>query len=318
MASVTEDRWPELPAEWADTYATLHMWTQIVGKIALAQSPPLNHSWGVALQVTPRGVSTRPLPHGARMFMLEFDFVDHHLAIAVSDGARRTLPLTPRSVADFYRVVMATLAEMQLPVRIWTMPVEVANPIPFDQDTVHASYEPEYANRVWRILVQAERVLSSARCLFVGKCSPAHFFWGGFDLALTRFSGRAAPDRDGPAFMREAYSHEVISHGFWPGGGLVQEPSFYAYAAPVPAGLEEMPVQPPAAYYHPELGEYLLPYDAMRTSPDPDRALRAFIDSTYEQAAKLANWNRAALERTPGSRSREDNADAQAHRLDQL
>jgi hypothetical protein len=234
------------------------------------------------------------------MFMLEFDFVAHHLAIVVSDGERRTLPLTPRSVADFYRLVMATLAEMKLPVRIWTMPVEVADPIPFEQDTVHASYEPEYANRVWRILVQAERVLSSARCQFIGKCSPAHFFWGAFDLALTRFSGRAAPDRDGPAFMREAYSHEVISHGFWPGGGLVQEPSFYAYAAPVPAGLADMPVEPSAAYYHRELGEYLLPYNAMRTSADPDRALRAFIDSTYEQAAKLANWNRAALERGPG------------------
>ena len=291
-------RWPELPADWADTYATLHMWTQVVGKIALAQAPPLNHSWGVALQVTARGLSTRPLPHGRRIFTLEFDFVDHQLVIDATDGARRTLPLKPQSVADFYRDVMATLNEMQLPVHIWTTPVEVPNPIPFEKDTMHASYEPEYANRLWRILVQSERVLSSARCRFVGKCSPAHFFWGGFDLALTRFSGRPAPDREGPEFMREAYSHEVISHGFWPGGGPIQEPAFYAYAAPVPAGLEVAAVDPPA-YYHRELGEYILPYNAMRTSADPDRMLRQFIDSTYEQAARLANWNRAALEREP-------------------
>jgi hypothetical protein len=295
---MNDARWPELPAEWADTYATLHMWTQIVGKIALAQSPPLNHSWGVALQVTPRGLSTRPLPHGERVFMLEFDFVDHQLVIAAADGARRTLPLRPQSVADFYRDVMATLNEMKLPVHIWTTPVEVPNPIPFEKDTVHATYEPEYANRVWRIFVQSERVLSSARCQFVGKCSPAHFFWGGFDLALTRFSGRPAPDREGPEFMREAYSHEVISHGFWPGGGPLQEPAFYAYAAPVPAGLEAMPVDPPA-YYHRELGEYILPYNAMRTSADPDQTLRTFIDRTYEQAANLAHWNRAALEQAP-------------------
>ena len=291
-------RWPELPADWADTYATLHMWTQVVGKIALAQAPPLNHSWGVALQVTARGLSTRPLPHGRRIFTLEFDFVDHQLVIDATDGARRTLPLKPQSVADFYRDVMATLNEMQLPVHIWTTPVEVPNPIPFEKDTVHTSYEPAYANRLWRILVQSERVLSSARCRFVGKCSPAHFFWGGFDLALTRFSGRPAPDREGPEFMREAYSHEVISHGFWPGGGPIQEPAFYAYAAPVPAGLEVAAVDPPA-YYHRELGEYILPYNAMRTSADPDRMLRQFIDSTYEQAARLANWNRAALEREP-------------------
>src|SRR5688572_26241286 len=177
---MTEDRWPELPPAWADTYATLHMWTQIVGKVALALSPPLNHSWGIALQVTSGGLMTRPLHYGSRTFTIEFDFTDHQLAIVASDGAARALPLTPRSVADFYREVMATLADMKLPVRIWTMPVEVADPIPFEHDTVHASYEPEYANRVWRILVQAERVLSSARCLFVGKCSPAHFFWGAF------------------------------------------------------------------------------------------------------------------------------------------
>ena len=295
---MSDARWPDLPAQWAGTYATLHMWTQVVGKVALAQSPPLNHSWGIALQITSRGLTTRPLPHGARTFTLEFDFIDHRLAIVASDGAQRTLPLTAKSVADFYREVMATLVEMQLPVRIWRMPVEVPNPIPFDEDTVHASYEPAYANAFWRILLHSERVFSRARCRFVGKCSPVHFFWGGFDLAVTRFSGRPAPDREGPAFMREAYSHEVISHGFWPGGGPVPEPAFYAYAAPVPAGLESVAVEPAIAYYHRELGEFILPYNQMRATADPDRTLRTFVDSTYEQAAKLANWNREALERT--------------------
>jgi len=289
--------WPELPAEWADTYATLHMWTQIVGKVALAQSPPLNHSWGVALQVTPRGLTTRPLPHGARTFTLEFDFIDHRLAIVVSDSSRRTIPLTARSVSVFYGEVMTTLAEMNLPVRIWPLPSEVPHPIRFDEDTVHSSYEPAYANLFWRILVQCERVFSSSRCLFVGKASPVHFFWGGFDLAVTRFSGRPAPPREGPAFMREAYSHEVISHGFWPGSGPLQEPAFYAYAVPTPAGFDAAVVEPDGAYYHKELGEFLLPYNVMRATADPDRALHAFINSTYAQAATLAGWDRAGLER---------------------
>ena len=289
--------WPELPLEWADTYATLHMWTQIVGKVALAQSPPLNHSWGVALQVTPRGLATRPLPHGARTFTLEFDFIDHRLAIVVSDSSRRTIPLTARSVSVFYREVMTTLAEMNLPVRIWPMPSEVPNPIRFDEDTVHASYEPAHANLFWRILVQCERVFSRSRCSFVGKASPVHFFWGGFDLAVTRFSGRPAPPREGPAFMREAYTHEVISHGFWPGSGPLQEPAFYAYAVPTPAGFGSVVVEPDGAYYHKELGEFVLPYKVMRSAADPDRALHAFINSTYEQAAALAGWDRAALER---------------------
>jgi hypothetical protein len=295
---MTSDRWPALPSAWSDTYATLHMWTQVVGKVALALSPPLNHSWGIAMQVTPRGLSTRPLPYGARTFIIEFDFIEHQLAIVASDASRRTLALTARSVADFYREVMAMLADMQLPVRIWPVPTEVPNPIRFDQDTVHATYDPAYANQFWQILVQCERVFSASRCQFVGKASPVHFFWGGFDLAVTRFSGRKAPPREGPAFMREAYSHEVISHGFWPGSGSVNEPSFYGYAAPTPAGFEKAKVEPAAAYYHGEFGEFLLPYEAVRTAPDPDAMIHAFISSTYDRAATLAGWDRAALERS--------------------
>jgi len=293
------DVWPELPYEaWKETYATLHMWTQVVGKVALAQAPPVNHSWAIALQITARGLSTRTLPHGRRSFTIEFDFIDHQLIIRASDGATRALSLAPRSVADFYHEVMAMLRDMALPVKIWPMPVEVPSPIRFDEDTIHHSYDPEYANRVWRILVQSERVLNSARCLFVGKCSPVHFFWGGFDLAVTRFSGRLAPPRDGPGFMREAYSHEVISHGFWPGGGPFLEAAFYAYAAPEPPGLKEAEVQPAAASYHHEFGGiFILPYDAVRRAADPDREIRLFVDSTYEQAATLAAWDRPALER---------------------
>jgi len=295
---MSDEVWPALPYEaWKDTYATLHMWTQIVGKVAVAQAPPLNHSWGVALQVTARGLSTRSLPHHTRSFTMEFDFIAHHLAIEVSDGSRRTVPLVPRSVADFYRQVTATLDEMGLPVRIWPVPVEVPSPVRFEDDTAHHSYDPVYAHRVWQILTQVERVLTDERCSFVGKCSPAHFFWGSFDLALTRFSGRPAPPREGPAFMRDAYSHEVVSHGFWPGGGSVLEPVFYAYAVPEPAGLKEAAVQPAGVYYHRELGEFLLPYEAVRRSADPDAAVRAFVDSTYERAATLAGWDRRALER---------------------
>lgn len=294
--SAPDAHWPPLPAD-PQTYATLHMWTQVVGKVALAQAPPLNHSWGVALQVTPRGLSTRPLPHGTRSFVVEFDFVEHVLVISASDGTRRVLPLVSQSVADFYRQVMRTLEEMRLPVTIWPLPAEVPDPIRFDRDTQHATYRPAWAAALWRILVQCERVFSGGRGRFVGKCSPVHFFWGSFDLAVTRFSGRRAPDREGPAFMREAYSHEVISQGFWPGSGPVQEPSFYAYAVPTPAGFESSAVQPREAYYHREMGEFILPYEAVRTAPDPDAALSAFLDSTYDQAATLAGWDRASLER---------------------
>ena len=295
---MAEEPWPALPYDaWRETYATLHMWTQIVGKIALAHAPPLNHSWGIALHVTPRGLSTRTLPHGRRAFTMEFDFIDHLLAIRVSDGTTGSVALTPRSVADFYRDVVRTLDQMQLPVKIWPVPVEVPSPIRLDEDTVHRSYDPEYARRVWRILIHVERVFTAARCAFYGKVSPVHFFWGGFDLAVSRFSGRPAPPRDGPAFMREAYSHEVISHGFWPGNGQVPESVFYAYAVPEPPGLKEARVHPGDAYYHRELGEFLLPYDAVRTAGDPDRVLHHFIDSTYRQAATLAHWNIETLER---------------------
>jgi hypothetical protein len=293
-----DDLWPALPYDaWKDTYSTLHLWTQIVGKIALAQAPPLNHSWGIAFQITPRGLATRTLPHGRRAFMMEFDFIDHHLAIRASDGAVRTIALEPRTVADFYREVLRTLASMALPVRIWPVAVELPAPVRLDTDTDHRTYDPEYARRCWRILVQIERVLTAARCEFYGKISPVHFFWGAFDLAVTRFSGRPAPPRDGPPFMREAYSHEVISHGFWPGAPALPEPVFYSYAVPEPAGLKDAPVEPDATYYHRELGEFILPYDAVRTAPDPDRLLHQFVDSTYRQAATLAGWDRTALER---------------------
>ena len=290
--------WPELPYEaWKDTYATLHMWTQIVGKVALVQAPPLNHSWGIAMQVTPRGLATRTLPHGGRTFSIQFDFVDHRLIIHASDGRRKVLALRPQSVADFYREVIGALDEMGLPVKIWPMPVEIPSPIRFDEDTVHHSYDPEYANRWWRILSQVARVFTQSQCSFVGKSSPVHFFWGSFDLAVTRFSGRPAPPREGPAFMREAYSHEVISHGFWPGSGAILEPAFYSYAVPEPPGLKGASVQPEAAYYHRELGEFVLPYGAVRNAESPDAAILAFVESTYERAAALAGWDRDALER---------------------
>ena len=303
---MSDERWPELPDAWKDTYATLHMWTQVVGKIALAQAPPLNHSWGIALQVNSRGLATRPLAHGSRTFTICFDFIDHQLQIATSDGITRALRLEPRTVADFHALVMRTLEKMQLPVHIWPMPVEIPNPKRFTEDTIHHSYDPAHANQFWRIVVQCERVFSAARCQFIGKSSPVHFFWGSFDLAVTRFSGKPAPPRDGPAFMREAYSHEVISHGFWPGGGAgtmfgpgpVEEPAFYAYAVPAPPGFEQIPVEPSAAFYQRDLGEFILPYSAVRTAVHPDRTLEAFIDSTYTNAATLAGWDRAALERT--------------------
>jgi len=301
---MTDDVWPALPYdEWKATYATLHMWMQVVGKVALAQSPPINQSWGVAFHVTGRGLSTRTLPYGTRSFAIEFDFIDHQLSIRVSDGAARSLALTPRTVTAFYHDVMKTPREMSLPVKIWTLPAEIPSPIRFEEDTVHASYDAEAANRFWRILVQVERVLTATRCAFVGKASPVHFFWGGMDMAVTRFSGRPAPPREGPAFMREAYSQEVISHGFWPGspstgpGQAPMEAAFYAYAVPEPSGLKEARVEPAAAFYHKELGEFILPYEAVRRAADADAAIRSFVNSTYEQAATLGQWDRQALER---------------------
>ncbi len=293
--------WPALPYhEWKDTYATLHMWTQVVGKVAVAHALPLNHSWGVALRLTSRGLETGLLHHGPRQFTIQFDFIDHQLWIAASDGARRVLPLTPRTVADFYRDVTALLTDMGLPVRIWTMPVEIPSPIRFEEDTTHRDYDPEPVNRMWRILLQVERVLNVSRCRFVGKASPAHFFWGSFDLAQTRFSGRPAPPRDGPAFAREAYSHEVISHGFWPGGDQMPEPVFYAYAVPQPDGFSAARVRPDAAAYHAGLGEFLLPYEAVRRAASPDAALLDFVESTYAAGATLGSWDRAAVEQGAG------------------
>jgi hypothetical protein len=291
--------WPALPLEeWKDTYATLHMWSQIVGKIALAQAPPLNHSWGVALQLTPRGLTTPVLPHGKRTFALEFDFLDHALVIRTSDGLVERMALEPRTVAEFYARLMQTLSGMGLPVKIWPVAVELPAPIRLDTDEDHRSYDRAAVDRFWRALRSIARVFTASRVDFTGKSSPVHFFWGSFDLAVTRFSGRLAPPREGPAFMRDAYSHEVISHGFWPGSGPVQEAAFYAYAVPEPEGLKTTKVSPDTAYYHMEMGEFVLPYDAVRRSESPERTLREFVTSTYDRAASLAKWDRAALERS--------------------
>ena len=297
---MTNQAWPALPLDaWRDTYATLHMWSQIVGKITLALALPVNHSWGIALHVTARGLTTPLLWHGQRSFTIAFDFVEHRLVVNTSDGRTQSLGLEPTPVAAFYERLMSLLRDMALPVKIWPMPVEIPDPIRFDQDEQHRSYDPEFAHRFWRILVQVQRVLAAGRCDFIGKCSPVHFFWGSFDLAVTRFSGRQAPPREGPTFMRDAYSHEVISHGFWPGSPPVLEPAFYTYAVPEPAGLRESVVRPADAYYHRDLGEFILPYEAVRTASSPEEALGQFIDSTYEAAAALARWDRAALERHP-------------------
>ena len=298
------DSWPELPyAAWKETYDTLHMWTQVIGKVALALVPPINHGWGIALQVTPHGLITRTLPHGSRSFTIEFDFVEHQLVIETSDDDRRRLALAPKSVAEFYREVKTTLDAMSLPVTIWPVPVEVADPIPFEDDMQHHSYDREFVNRFWQILSRVARLFTALRCEFVGKCSPVHFFWGSFDLAVTRFSGRLAPPREGPAFMREAYSHEVISHGFWPGGANMPEALFYAYAAPSPPGLESVAIEPAEAQYNSEMGEFILPYDAVRAAALPEKAIERFVESTYDRAATLARWDRASLERPRPAKS---------------
>jgi len=296
---MAEERWPPLPYEaWKDTYATLHLWSQVVGKVAVALAPPVNHSWAVALTVTPRGLATRTLPHPAGALTIELDLVDHQLLVRPARGPVRSLALVPRTVAEFHDLLLGLLEEMGFPVTIWPVAVELPTPIRLDTDTEHRSYDPEYANRFGRILLEIERVFGAARCSFLGKCSPVHFFWGAFDLAVTRFSGRPAPPRDGPAFMRDAYSHEVISHGFWPGSGPVLEPAFYAYAVPEPAGFKQAEVRPAAAFYHRELGEFILPYEAVRTAAAPEQALAEFVQTTYERAADLGGWDRPALERT--------------------
>jgi len=295
--------WPSLPfAEWKDTAITLHMWTQIVGKIRLTLSPWTNHSWHVTLYVTSRGLTTSPIPHGPATFEIRFDFIDHQLRILKSDGDRRTIELKPQSVAKFYEAVMKALRDLELPVTINTMPNEIENPIPFNEDEEHHSYDREYANRFWRVLVQSDRVFKEFRSRFCGKCSPVHFFWGSFDLAVTRFSGRPAPPHPGGVphlpdeITREAYSQEVSSLGFWPGNAAMPTPVLYSYAYPEPPGFSEAKVQPGAASYQPKLREFTLPYDAVRDDGKPDQVLLDFAQSAYDAASQLGKWDRAALE----------------------
>jgi hypothetical protein len=295
--------WPALPFDpWKDTCATLHLWTQVVGKIRLAQAPMMNHWWQVPLYVTPRGLTTSSMPHGARTFRIDFDFIDHRLLIEASDGRVDAMSLAPCSVAEFYAEVIGRLAGMGLDVRIRTLPCEIPDPIPFEQDRVHASYDAEQANRFWRVLVQVDRILTRFRGRFLGKASPVHFFWGSFDMAVTRFSGRPAPPHP-PApnlalsVVREAYSHEVSSCGFWPGNGGFGRAAFYSYAYPEPAGFGDARVRPAAAFYGRDLGEFVLAYDDARKAADPDDAVLEFLETSYAAAADRGGWDRQALER---------------------
>src|ERR1700682_5236842 len=307
IANSKHEAWPDLPyGAWKDTRDTLHLWTQIVGKIRLALTPWLNHSWHVPLYVTARGLTTSPIPYGESSFEIEFDFTEHVLDITTSDGYRTKIALQPQTVAEFYDAVLAALREGGIRVEITDFPCEIPGAIPFSRDRTHAAYDAEYAHRFWRVLVQADRVLKQFRTGFVGKSSPVHFFWGSFDLAVTRFSGRLAPPHPGgvpgmaDAIVRDAYSHEVSSAGFWPGGSGVDYAAFYSYAYPEPDGFRTSAVEPNAAFFNGTLGEYLLPYDAVRTAPDPDAVLLAFLRSTYEAAARAGKWDRAALECAPG------------------
>ena len=299
----TTDLWPKLPlAEWEDTYHTLHMWTQIIGKIRLALTPLQNHWWNCTLYVTPRGLTTSSIPYKGRQFQIDFDFIAHTLVICTADGSTKTIALSSRSVADFYQETMSALASLGIPVSIWTTPVEVQDQTPFEKDYKHATYDPQYAQRFWRILAEASRVLTEFRSRFIGKVSPVHFFWGAFDLAVTRFSGRTAPPHPGapncPNFVTtEAYSHEVSSCGFWPGGGSVNEPAFYSYAYPEPPGFKDHPIRPTEAFYSAQMGEFILPYDHVRNAELPDETLLLFLQTTYEAEATCAKWDRHALER---------------------
>jgi hypothetical protein len=302
-----DQAWPAIPFEpWADSCATLHMWAQIVGKIRLRYSAPANHGWHCTLHVTARGLTTLPIPLGLRVFQIDFDFIDHALVIAVSDGRTARVALEPQTVAAFYRQVMTALRGLDLDVHIHGSPNEVADPIPFDRDEVHQAYDAAAVTRFWRALVQSDRVFKRFRSGFIGKCSPVHLFWGALDLAVTRFSGRTAPRHPGGIphlpdhVTREAYSHEVSSCGFWAGGGAIAYPAYYAYAYPEPAGFSEAKVAPAQAFYSTDLGEFILPYDVVRTADDPDRTLLEFLQSTYVAAADLAKWDRAALESALG------------------
>ncbi len=298
-ARATAELWPPLPfEEWKDTYDTLHMWTQIVGKVRMELTPLLNHWWNVPFYLTARGLTTSPIPYRSRTFEVDFDFIDHNLFIQTSEGTAKVMPLIPRPVADFYREFMEALRSLNIDVIINTLPSEVTNPIRCDEDFVHASYDPEYANRFWRILVQSDKVFKAFKSQFIGKSSPVHFFWGSFDLALTVFSGRRAPERPGVDRMtREAYSHEVISCGFWPGDDRLRAPAFYSYTSPEPPGLPTASFRPEEAFYSQELSLFLLRYDDVRTASSPELALLEFFQSTYEAGANLAHWDREALER---------------------
>ena len=304
MSGTASDRskWPALPwEEWSDTADTLHMWTQIVGKTRLALTPLQNHWWNVPLYVTAHGLGTSAIPldnDDNDVLDIEFDFIAHALHLRLGSGIERSIKLRPQTVADFYQHYISCLSDLGVKVDIWPMPVEIANPIPFDLDTTHKSYDPEYAHRFWQVLVQAEKVFRAFGTNFLGKVSPVHFFWGSFDFAVTRFSGRPAPPRPGADFIqREAYSHEVISAGFWPGNGGYGAAAFYCYAAPVPEGLADAKIQPPAAMWDKGLGEFIFKYDALRAEPSPDAALLEFLESAYSSAADTAKWDRAALER---------------------
>jgi hypothetical protein len=295
--------WPELPLEeWKDTYATLHMWTQIVGKIKLSLTPPVNHWWNSTLYVTPTGLTTGSMFYNDQLLQIDFNFISHLLLIITTDNPAKSITLRPRSVAEFYQEIMDALKSLRMPVTIWTTPVEVQDQTPFEKDHKHVSYDPKYVRRLWFILSQATRVLSEFRSRYIGKVSPVHFFWGAFDLAVTRFSGRPAPQHAGVPncprhVMVEAYSHEVSSCGFWPGGGPVSEPVFYAYAYPEPQGFKNYPVRPTEAYYYTVMSEFLLPYEKVRIAESPDDVLLSFLQSTYEAEATLAEWDRNALER---------------------
>lgn len=293
------DAWPTLSlSEWQATRDTLHMWTQIIGKIRLKLAPHLNHWWQVPLYLTSRGLTTSPIPFGHRNFEATFDFIDHVLVLQTSDGRFEHIPLKPQSVADFYRELMAALHRLAIDVRIWTTPVEVPEPIPFEEDIQHASYDAAYAHRAWRVLLAVDEILKAFRTRFIGKASPVHFFWGGFDLAVTRFSGRRAPDRpDADRVTREGYSHEVSSCGFWFGSGSLTGPAFYSYAAPEPPGFKEAPVRPGAAFYSDEFSNFLLPYEDVRQMPHPRAVVLDFLQSTYDAAATLGDWDRVSLER---------------------
>jgi hypothetical protein len=302
-AGARDEFWPALPfADWAATAATLHMWTQVVGKIRLSLMPWINHSWHVTLYLTSRGLTTSPMPYGLRSLEIRFDFIDHELRILTNAGAIRVVKLRRQSVAEFYRAVTAALQELGLPVKINLLPNEIENPVPFDQDEEHRSYDPEYANRFWRILLQSHRVFTEFRSRFCGKCSPVHFFWGSFDLAVTRFSGRPAPPHPGgvphlpDVVAREAYSQEVSSLGFWPGNAAMPRPIFYSYAYPEPVGFSQAKISPAAAGYNPNLHEFTLAYEEARAADSPDEVILDFAQSTYDAASTLAKWDRASLE----------------------